>query len=324
MNSMKKEALFAEWVEYYNQKKRTWCIAWIDGTFLWMLSAFHQGNRWENYHSMRDWGLMLTGMCILSFLFSFSYLKCYTQIEGKDTGAGQMIWDVVYRMPFSVEEYYKIVAKSFQKAVSFIGVGIFLLLEAGLFIKITKEKKYWDIQFSHPLSQEFIIQNLLVGVLVVGTLTAVMYLGFFLCKQWNIKYLNDRKKGKEKKVYFAERKADKEKKNEKRIKKRRIIKEILRKDEKLWNELNFSYTKEEHFANSFGVVLDFFGIAIVLIKLYCEHNNIPLGIPYLDNICWLLLSGGMLCNGYGEWRKSRREGILYGLMGACMFVIGVL
>ena len=107
-------------------------------------------------------------------------------------------------------------------------------------------------------------------------------------------------------------------------KRRRIIIKLRRKDEKFWNELNFSYTEKEHLANSFGAVLKFSGIAIVLVKLYCEYNNIPLGIPYLDNIYWLLLSGGMLCNGYGEWRKSRREGILYGLMGVCMFVIGVL
>lgn len=183
-----KEELFAEWVRSFNQARRAEWIAWLCGLFVWMIQCIFRNN------SFADWIVVLIGMFFFMWLFSVSFLKSYTHIDGKNAKQKQPIWDVVYRMPFSIDAYYRVVEKEFRKVIVLSGIVIFLLMEVMIFENIAWSDYGWKFSFYHTLSGEIICKNILIGGLTTIFVTGMMYLEFYICKRRNIKYFQSKGK----------------------------------------------------------------------------------------------------------------------------------
>lgn len=316
----KKEELLSEWVESFNQSKRNWSMACLCGMFFWTMSEFTQGERWGNANDMGNWIVMLVGIALISVLYAVSFSKCYTQVEGKHLKPVQQIWDVVYRMPFSFDAYYKKIAGIFRKVVCCTGIGIFLLMEAGMFLNITWGAKGWNIHVGVELSGVSVLKIVFWGIAVAAFAMGMMYVGFYVCKRRNFIYFQKKKQGKIEKKHFIfskERDGRQEQKIQERAKKRKKMEQAL---------FEVDGTKEddrttfERAAGILGKMLCIFCLFVWVKALFDANGDLFLMEEKNMRVFFVLLGGNMFCSACAVWRKQKVLAVVAVLAG--MYMVG--
>lgn len=73
-------------------------------------------------------GLTIFLVVVLGFGYAYAYCGCYTTVEGKQGKILQQLCESIYRMPISVEEYYKEIGRRLKKNATGIGIAVFCLL----------------------------------------------------------------------------------------------------------------------------------------------------------------------------------------------------
>lgn len=315
----KKEELLSEWVESFNQSKRNWSMVCLCGMFFWTISEFTQGERWGNANDMGNWIVMLAGIAFISVLYAVSFSRCYTQVEGKHLKPVQQIWDVVYRMPFSFDVYYQIIARLFRKIVCCSGAGIFLLMEAGSFLDITWGEKGWNVHICVELSAASILKNVFLGMGAATFAMGMMYVGFYVCKRRNFMYFQRKKQGKiEKKHFFVskEREEGQEQKIQERAKKRKKLEQVF---------FEMDGTNEENdkttFERAAGILGKMFCIFCLFLWIKCffdaKGDLFLMGDKNL-RVFFVLLGGNMFCSACAVWRKQKALAVMAVLAGIYM------
>ena len=225
-------------------------------------------------------------------------------------------------MPFSIDAYYKVVEKAFRKVMFWSGIGIFLLMEVVIFFDITWSDYGWDFCFHDTLTGANICRNILVGILIAAFVIGVMYLGFYICKRRNIKYFQDKTKGKNSSRLSAVKK-DSEKEQE-HAEKRKKIHKLLMGNEETRKELAFENTRTEWIASMLSVIFAFVGMLVWLWASFKQDGNFTDIFESTNRVLLAFPGISMICNGYSGWRKSKVAGVAAIFAGVCMFSLIML
>lgn len=126
---------FANWIKDKNKQSR----------FMQIFSLYAILFVWVTYCVMTDYAVVLTeqpaltGIVLLVaaanlLMYCVAFFDSYTKVEGLKGKVSQSLKECTYQMPFSLDNYLKLVEKKFKRAMAGLGVVIAGSTIAGMFV----------------------------------------------------------------------------------------------------------------------------------------------------------------------------------------------
>lgn len=143
-------------------------------------------------------GLTIFLVVVLGFGYAYAYCSCYTTIEGKQGKMWQQLCESIYRMPFSMEKYYKEIGRRLKKNATGIGIAVFcLLFICALFgLMLLEPEEGIKVPLQQIAASGQILQILVFCIIGTAVFTGALLAGYYTHRWMNLQkyhgFLNGR------------------------------------------------------------------------------------------------------------------------------------